>query len=66
MATLFEPGPCASDEDILRFLRRRYPNKPVLLAVNKCESQTAGLTQAAAFWEFGYEPIAVSALNGTG
>jgi len=61
-----QSGPCASDEDILRFLRRRYPNKPVLLAVNKCESQTAGLTQAAAFWEFGYDPIAVSALNGTG
>eukprot|EP00959_Pyramimonas_sp_CCMP1952_P035371 741041-Pyramimonas_sp.AAC.1 len=50
----------------MQFMRKRFPNKPVLLAVNKCESPVQGLTQAAAFWGYGHEPIAISALNGTG
>jgi len=31
--------------------------KPTLLAVNKCESPSRGLVQAAEFWSLGYTPI---------
>lgn len=34
-----------SDEEVLTWLRQHHPSKPVLLAVNKCESQTKGATQ---------------------
>lgn len=34
-----------SDEEVLSWLRQRHPGKPVVLAVNKCESITRGATQ---------------------
>lgn len=34
-----------SDEEVLTWLRQNHPSKPVVLAVNKCESQTKGATQ---------------------
>ena len=38
---------------------------PVHLAVNKCESETAGALNAAEFWNLGLgEPVPVSALHG--
>jgi len=61
-----QAGPCASDQDILDWMRRKHPNTPVVLAVNKCESPKDGPIQAMSFWEFGMEPIAISALSGTG
>jgi hypothetical protein len=35
-----------SDEEVLAWLRQHHPTKPVVLAVNKCESVTKGPTQA--------------------
>lgn len=61
-----QSGPCASDDDIMQWMRRRYPDKPLVLAVNKCESPTLGPIQVASFWEYGHEPIGISALSGTG
>ena len=61
-----QSGPCASDDDIMQWMRRRYPTKPLVLAVNKCESPTLGPIQVASFWEYGHEPIGISALSGTG
>ncbi|KAF6250889.1 P-loop containing nucleoside triphosphate hydrolase protein [Scenedesmus sp. NREL 46B-D3] len=55
-----------SDEEVLSWLRQHHPGKPVVLAVNKCESTTQGPTQAAEFWELGLEPFPVSAISGTG
>ena len=34
-----------SDEEVLTWLRQNHPHKQVVLAVNKCESQTKGATQ---------------------
>lgn len=41
-------GLTASDSEILSWLRRNFPRKPVLLAVNKCENvQKADLQVSA-------------------
>ena len=42
---------------------RRAPSS---LRHSQCESPTKGLQQAAAFWETGAEPVAVSAISSTG
>lgn len=34
-----------SDQEVLTWLRHNHPSKPVVLAVNKCESTTKGATQ---------------------
>ncbi len=40
---------------------------PVVLAVNKCESEKTGLLQTVEFWSMGLgEPLAISALHGNG
>ncbi len=58
-------GPTAADQELAAWLRQQAV--PVLLAVNKCESELAGLAQAAAFWELGLgEPQALSAIHGNG
>lgn len=58
-------GPTAADQELAAWLRQQ--SVPVLLAVNKCESELAGLAQAAAFWELGLgEPQALSAIHGNG
>ncbi|MEN9216455.1 MAG: ribosome biogenesis GTPase Der, partial [Gloeomargarita sp. HHBFW_bins_162] len=60
-----QTGPTAGDAEIAQWLRQQ--TLPVLLAVNKCESVTQGLTQAAQFWELGLgEPYPISAGHGTG
>lgn len=60
-----QAGPNSADEEIAEWLRQQP--KPVLLAVNKCESPDQGLIQAAEFWSLGLgEPYAVSAIHGSG
>ncbi|GAB0494267.1 hypothetical protein MMPV_005559 [Pyropia vietnamensis] len=55
------------DADIVRFLRTEFPQLPVTLAVNKCESDKAAVTQAAEFWSLGIgEPWPVSGIHGSG
>ena len=54
-----------SDREIASWLRQQPV--PVLLAVNKCESEDQGIIQAAEFWELGLgEPHAVSGIHGNG
>jgi GTP-binding protein len=58
-------GVTGGDESIAQWLRQQQV--PVLLAVNKCESPTEGLTQASQFWELGLgEPYAISGIHGSG
>jgi len=62
-------GMTALDLQIAEFLRKEVlsRNLPVILAVNKCESETVGALNAAEFWNLGLgEPIPVSALHGVG
>lgn len=62
-------GMTALDQQIAEFLRKEVLSKklPVILAVNKCESETVGALNAAEFWNLGLgEPIPVSALHGVG
>jgi GTPase len=61
-----QAGPTAADEEVMDWLRRTHSDKKVVLAVNKCESATRGELQASLFWEFGHEPLAISAISGTG
>ncbi|MBX5492964.1 MAG: ribosome biogenesis GTPase Der [Chloroflexi bacterium] len=59
-----QTGPIAADFDLADLLRRTQ--KPVLVAVNKTESQRHALA-AAEFHALGLgEPIAISAIHGTG
>ena len=61
-------GPTAMDEQLAIFLRKEITKKmPVMLAVNKCESDKSGAYLASQFWNLGLgEPHAVSALHGVG
>lgn len=61
-------GMTAMDLDIAEFLRREVlPRMPVVVAVNKCESETVGALNSAEFWNLGLgEPVPVSALHGVG
>ena len=61
-------GPTQMDEQLAAFLRREVTKKmPVVLAVNKCESDRNGAFLASQFWNLGLgEPHAVSALHGVG
>jgi len=61
-------GPTTMDEELAAFLRKKImKNMPVILAVNKCESDKNGAYLASAFWNLGLgEPHAVSALHGVG
>lgn len=61
-----QEGPTAADEEVIGWMRRVHSSKPVILAVNKCESATQGELQAASFWNYGLEPLAVSAISGVG
>ena len=61
-----QAGPVASEDEIVSWLRRHHPGKKVVLAVNKCESSRDGEALAAQFWGYGLEPLAVSAISGTG
>ena len=58
-------GPTEGEQEIASWMRSQYI--PVILAVNKCESQDEGIIQAAQFWELGLdEPFPVSAIHGSG
>ena len=46
--------------------RRGCAPRQVTLAVNKCENAAVADQQAADFWALGLEPIAVSAISGSG
>ncbi|EDZ91995.1 MAG: ribosome biogenesis GTPase Der [Limnospira sp. PMC 1291.21] len=60
-----QTGPTGGDEAIASWLRQQ--KVPILLAVNKCESPTQGLTQAAQFWELGLgNPFPISSIHGSG
>jgi len=61
-----QAGVTAADEEIAAWLRRTHPGTPVLLAVNKCENVALADVQAADFWALGLEPVAVSAISGSG
>jgi GTPase len=58
-------GSTHGDEEIASWLRLQ--SVPVMLAVNKCESQTTGLLQSADFWSLGLgEPFPISSIHGNG
>ena len=61
-------GPTVMDEQLASFLRKEITKQiPVILAVNKCESEKIGGVAAAEFWGLGLgEPHPVSALHGVG
>ncbi|HIK12838.1 MAG TPA: ribosome biogenesis GTPase Der [Oscillatoriaceae cyanobacterium M33_DOE_052] len=60
-----QAGLSAADREIADWLR--HHTVPVLLAVNKCESETEGLAQAAEFWQLGIgEPFPISSIHGNG
>ncbi len=60
-----QAGLTAADESIAEWLRQQPV--PVLLAVNKCESDALGASQAAEFWSLGIgEPLAISSIHGNG
>lgn len=63
-----QKGLTAMDSMIGEFLRKEVTKHiPVMVAVNKCESEQTGGMAAAGFWELGLgEPIPVSALHGVG
>jgi GTPase len=59
-----QAGLTAADEEIASWLRQQ--SVPVLLAVNKCESEQSH-AQAAEFWQLGLgEPYPVSGIHGSG
>ncbi len=58
-------GLTVADEEIASWLR--VQDVPVVLAVNKCESEKEGLIQTAEFWNLGLgEPYGLSAIHGNG
>eukprot|EP00591_Stephanopyxis_turris_P008741 CAMPEP_0195527394 /NCGR_PEP_ID=MMETSP0794_2-20130614/29026_1 /TAXON_ID=515487 /ORGANISM="Stephanopyxis turris, Strain CCMP 815" /LENGTH=590 /DNA_ID=CAMNT_0040658291 /DNA_START=309 /DNA_END=2081 /DNA_ORIENTATION=- len=61
-------GMTAMDQQIADFLRKEVSKHiPVVVAVNKCESEKSGGVAAAEFWSLGLdEPLPVSALHGVG
>jgi GTPase len=60
-----QTGLTGGDESIASWLRLQ--KVPVIVAVNKCESENTGLTQAADFWKLGLgEPYPVSGIHGNG
>lgn len=62
-----QKGLTAADEEIFGWIRKFHSKTPLLLAVNKCESTTKGEEQVLDFWSLGgVEPLAVSAISGTG
>jgi len=61
-------GLTSMDQQLAEFLRKDVSGQvPVLVAVNKCESETTGPVSASEFWNLGLgEPFPVSALHGVG
>lgn len=61
-----QTGSTAIDDEVVGWLRKAHSDKPVVLAVNKCENQAKADLQAAEFWDMGLEPFPVSAISGSG
>lgn len=63
-----QAGSTSLDSQIADFLRKEVLRDiPVVVAVNKCESEKTGPLSAADFWNLGLgEPFPVSALHGVG
>jgi len=61
-----QTGSTAIDDEVVGWLRKVHSDKPVVLAVNKCENQAKADLQAAEFWDMGLEPFPVSAISGSG
>ncbi|WJX51768.1 hypothetical protein P8452_37934 [Trifolium repens] len=61
-----QAGLTAADVEIADWLRKNYSNKSIILAVNKCESPRKRIMQVSEFWSLGFEPIAISAISGSG
>lgn len=61
-----QTGSTAADDEVIAWLRKYHPDKPITLAVNKCENVRKADEQAAEFWSTGLVPIATSAISGTG
>jgi len=60
-----QAGPTALDYEIADWLRQQA--RPILVAVNKCESRQMGQVQAAEFWSLGLgEPYPISSIHGSG
>ncbi len=58
-------GLTTADEQIAQWLRQQ--DKPIILAVNKCEAAQLGTAQAGEFWQLGLgEPLAISSIHGNG
>ena len=58
-------GLTAGDEEIASWLR--IQDVPIILVVNKCESEKEGLMLTAEFWNLGLgEPYGLSAIHGNG
>merc|ERR1711920_411773 len=59
-----QEGPTDYDLEILNWIRRYFCEKPVLLAINKCDNILTADQKAAAFYQLGLEPIPISAISG--
>ena len=60
-----QTGLTSADTEIAQWLRQQ--SLPVLLAVNKCESERQGVAQSAEFWQLGLgEPWPMSGIHGNG
>lgn len=59
-------GLTAADQEVLQWLRKNHTSTPLFLAVNKCDNVAKADEFAADFWETGLEPIALSAISGSG
>lgn len=54
-------------DQVLADWLRRHNKTPLYMAVNKCESETTGISQAQEFWGLGLgQPWPVSGIHGTG
>ncbi len=59
-----QEGLTALDQEVGAWLRRSC-RVPLYLAINKCESETTGLSQAQDFWQLGLgTPYPVSGIHG--
>lgn len=59
-------GVQSGDREVLDWLRQHHPDKPLLLAVNKCDNASRADLAAAEFWELGLQPYTLSSITGTG
>jgi GTP-binding protein len=60
-----QTGLTSADTEIAQWLRQQPV--PVILAVNKCESERQGMAQSAEFWQLGLgEPWPMSGIHGNG